>query len=190
MVCIDIDGKNGGIEHARRLGVLPPTLAETSKSGNGYHLFYLVDDEWGGEGFAAFSDHIGIEQGVDIRSVGCVFHHQQQRWNWRPPVPLPNHLKELMLARKQRHEHQQTRITKVIESGDEMETIMLHDELVSDLAKPVPQGKRNTTLFAIGQKMKAAGVPDWETKIEDRATQLGLDSAEVDQLVRNITRYN
>src|SRR5690349_10217609 len=38
LVCIDIDGKNGGFEHAKRLGKLPPTLAETSKSGNGYHL--------------------------------------------------------------------------------------------------------------------------------------------------------
>lgn len=191
MVCIDIDGKNGGLEHARRLGALPPTLAETSKSGNGYHLFYLVDDEWDDEvGFAALSDHIGIEQGVDIRSVGCVFHHKQQQWNWRPPVPLPNHLKELMLARKQRTEHQQTRITKVIQSGDEMETIMLHDELTSDLAKPIAQGKRNTTLFAIGQKMKQAGVPDWEAKVGDRATQVGLDADEVDQLVRNIQRYN
>lgn len=191
MVAIDIDGKNGGLEHAKRLGVLPPTLAETSKSGNGYHLFYLVDDEWDEElGFAGFSDHIGIEQGVDIRSVGCVFHHKQQRWNSRPPVPLPNHLKELMRARKQRTEHQQTRITKVVQSGDEMETAMLHDELVSDLAKPIQQGKRNTTLFAIGQKMKQAGVPDWEDKVADRATQVGLDADEVDQLVRNIGRYN
>src|SRR5687768_13510194 len=46
LVCIDIDGKNGGIEHAKKLGMLPLTLAETSKSGDGYHLFYLVDEEW------------------------------------------------------------------------------------------------------------------------------------------------
>ena len=191
IICIDIDGKNGGLEHARRLGQLPPTLAETSKSGNGYHLFYKSDEEWDETtGFGAYSDHIGIEQGVDIRSVGCVYHHKQQRWSYRPLADLPDHLKELMRARKQRTEHQQTRITSVIESGDKMETAMLHDELTSDLAKPIAQGKRNTTLFAIGQKMKTAGVPDWETKVGDRATQVGLDSAEVDQLVRNIQRYN
>lgn len=191
LICIDVDGKNGGLEHAKRLGVLPPTLAETSKSGNGYHLFYLTDEKWDDKtGYGAFSDHIGIEQGVDIRSVGCVYHHKQQRWNRRPPVPLPNHLKDLMAARRQRTVHQQTRITKVIETGDPMETAMLHDELTSDLAKPIGQGKRNTTLFAIGQKMKTAGVPDWETKVADRATQVGLDADEVDQLVRNIQRYN
>src|SRR5690242_14456333 len=46
VVCIDIDGKNGGLEHAKRLGALPPTMAETSKSGNGYHLFYRTDENW------------------------------------------------------------------------------------------------------------------------------------------------
>ena len=49
LVCVDIDGKNGGLEHAKKLGLLPPTLAETSKSGDGYHLFYLVDEEWDDE---------------------------------------------------------------------------------------------------------------------------------------------
>ena len=191
LVCIDIDGKNGGLEHAKRLGQLPATLAETSKSGNGYHLFYSTDEKWDNEtGFGQFSDHIGIEQGVDIRSVGCVYHHKQQRWNGRPVAPLPDHLKDLMLARKQRTSHQAERITKVIQSGDKMEAAMLHDELETDLAKPIAQGKRNTTLFAIGQKMKTAGVPNWEDKVANRAIDIGLDTDEVEQLVRNITRYN
>lgn len=191
LVCVDIDGKNGGLEHAKRLGQLPPTLAETSKSGNGYHLFFSTEEMWDDElGFGEFSDHIGIEQGVDIRSVGCVYHHKQQRWNNRPIAPLPNHLKDLMLARKQRTTHQAERITKVIQSGDKMETAMLHDELVTDLNKPIAQGKRNTTLFAIGQKMKTAGVPGWEELVEQRALQVGLDATEADQLLRNIQRYN
>jgi hypothetical protein len=191
LICVDIDGKNGGLKHAKRLGVLPATLAETSKSGNGYHLFYRVDEEWdAAEGYGSLNDHIGIEQGVDIRSVGCVYHHKQQRWNGRFPVLLPTHLHDLMLARRQRQEHGQQRIEKVLTGGDDMEVLMLHDELVSDLKKPIPTGKRNTTLFAIGQKMKQAGTPDWETLVSDRATQVGLDSDEVDQLVRNIQRYN
>lgn len=191
LICVDIDGKNGGLEHAKRLGLLPATLAETSKSGNGYHLFYRTDEEWDADtGYGSFSDHIGIEQGVDIRSVGCVYHHKQQRWNNRPPVPIPQHLKDLLLARRQKQEHGQQRIEKVLATGDDMEVLMMQDELVSDLKKPIPQGKRNTTLFAIGQKMKQAGTPDWETLVGDRATQVGLDSEEVDQLVRNIQRYN
>lgn len=191
MVCIDIDGKNGGLEHAKELGHLPPTMAETSKSGDGYHLFYLTDEAWSDtEGFGAYHDHIGAVTGVDIRAVGCVYHHKQQRWNDRRPVLLPKHVSTFLQERRQKHEHHHQRITKVIETGDPMETLMLHDELVSDLKKPIGAGKRNTTLFAIGQKMKAASVPDWETLIADRATQVGLDSDEVDSLVRNITRYN
>src|SRR5690606_23509761 len=36
LVCIDIDGKHGGLEDASELGALPLTLAETSKSGTGF----------------------------------------------------------------------------------------------------------------------------------------------------------
>ena len=191
MICVDIDGKNGGLEYAKRLGMLPPTLAETSKSGNGYHLFYLVEDVWNDEfGFDAYYDYIGIEQGVDIRSVGCVYHHPQQRWNSRPPAPAPQHLIDLMKARRQKQEHTAARVAKTIETGDDMEMMMLQEELVSDLKKPIPQGKRNTTLFAIGQKLKQAQVPGWEEMIDSRARQVGLDADEADKLVQNITRYN
>lgn len=191
MICVDIDGKNGGLEHAKRLGQLPPTLAETSKSGNGFHLFYKVDDSWDVDyGYDSLYDHIGIEQGVDIRSAGCVYHHKQQRWNYRPPVMLPSHLHDQMLARRQRTEFTNERIVKVLEAGDDMEILMMQDELLTDLKKPIPQGKRNTTLFAIGQKMKQSAVPDWEQHIADRATQLGLDGAEITQLVKNIGTYN
>lgn len=191
MVCIDIDGKNGGLEHAKELGHLPPTMAETSKSGDGYHLFYLTEEEWDdAEGYGAYHDHIGAVKGVDIRAVGCVYHHKQQRWNNRAPAVLPKHVSTFLQERRQKSEQANQRITSVIQTGDPMETLMLHDELVSDLKKPIQSGKRNTTLFAIGQKMKAAGVQGWEELIEQRALQVGLDTDEVDQLVRNITRYN
>lgn len=191
LIAVDIDGKNGGLEHAKRLGALPPTLAETSKSGNGFHLFYKVDESWDvSYGYDAFSDHIGIEQGVDIRSTGCVYHHPQQRWNHRDVADLPDYLHELMLARRQRHTHTAERVAKILETGDDMEILMLQDELLSDLKKPMPQGKRNTTLFAIGQKMKQASIPNWEEHVSDRAIEVGLDASEVVQLVRNITNYN
>ena len=190
LVCIDIDGKNGGLEHAKRLGMLPPTMAETSKSGDGYHLFYTVDEDWSDEkGFGQLNDRIGIEQGVDVRATGCVYHYPQQRWNDRAPAPLPKHLKELLLHREQKITAETERITKVLETADEMEVLMMQDDLVSELAKPIPTGKRNVTLFAIGNKMKQAQVPDWETKVEDRATQVGLGADETDKLVRNIKQY-
>lgn len=190
LVCIDIDGKNGGLDGALKLGALPYTLAETSKSGNGYHLFYLVDEPWQeSSGFSLLADRIGLEQGVDIRAVGCVYHHDTQRWNDRSLALLPDHLKELLLHREQKLEATYARIDNVLASNDEMEILMMQSDLETELASPIPQGKRNVTLFAIGNKMRQAQVPDWEQKVEDRATQIGLDSTETDQLLRNIKRY-
>jgi hypothetical protein len=190
LVCIDIDGKNGGLEHAKRLGMLPPTLAETSKSGDGYHLFYTVDEPWHAQkGFGLLADRIGIEQGVDVRATGCVYHHPQQRWNDRAPAPLPQHLHKLLLHREQKITAETERIEKVLANRDEMEILMMHDELLSDLKKPIPAGKRNITLFAIGNKMRQAEVDGWETILTDRANEVGLDDVETRKLVANIQTY-
>ena len=191
LVCIDIDGKNGGLTEALKLGMLPKTLAETSKSGDGYHLFYLTEaDEWDpNKGFAMFSDRIGIKKGVDFRGTGCVYHHSTQRWNDRKPVELPNHIKDLLLKREQAAAAQIAAITKTLDAGDQLEVVIMQDQLMQDLAKPIPAGRRNTTLFAIGEQMKAAGVPGWETLISDRALVLGLDTDEATKLVRNIQKY-
>lgn len=190
LVCIDIDGKNGGLEHASRLGALPPTLSETSKSGDGFHLYYAVDEEWNLEtGYGHLGDRIGIEQGVDIRATGCVYHHSQQRWNHRAPVQLPAHLYEALTARDQKVAASKARIHSVLDSQDELEILMLHDELVSELAKQIPAGKRNNTLFAIGSQMAEAGVIDWEILLKDRADALGLPTEEADKLVANIQKY-
>jgi hypothetical protein len=190
LVCVDIDGKNGGLEHAKKLGALPPTLAETSKSGNGYHLFYEFTEPWDDtEGFGQIHDRIGIEQGVDIRSTGCVYHHDTQRWNRRAVAPLPEYLRDLLLTKQQERVHRAAAIATVIDSEDETEILLMHDSLLSDLAKPIPAGKRNNTLFAIGQQLKTAQVPNWEDKILDRAAQLGLGVDEAEKLVINIDRY-
>lgn len=190
LVCLDIDGKNGGLEHAKKLGLLPPTLAETSKSGDGYHLFYLVDDEWDPKlGFAFLGDRIGIEQGVDFRGTGCVYHHKQQRWNNREVAMLPDHLIQVLQARDQKAAASNQRVTKILDSQDEVEILMLQDELTSELKKDIPPGKRNNTLYAIGSQMCFAGVPDWEDKLTTRATELGLDNDESDKLVANIKKY-
>jgi hypothetical protein len=190
MVCIDIDGKNGGLEHAKRLGALPHTLAETSKSGDGYHLFYEVDERWDlAKGYGLLSDRIGIEQGVDIRSVGCVYHHAQQRWNLRDVAYLPDHLYSLLRSRDQKIAATTERIKTILEGDDMTDVLLLQDELESELAKPIPVGKRNNTLFAIGSQMHTAEVPQWEEKLRARATDLGLDLDETDKLVSNIERY-
>jgi hypothetical protein len=190
LVCIDIDGKNGGLEHAKRLGMLPPTMAETSKSGDGYHLFYLTDEEWDDEkGYGLLGDRIGIEQGVDIRWAGCVYHHDVQRWNHRIPVALPKHLFELLEQRDQRTAATTARISKVLEGADDMEVLMMQDEILSELAKPIPPGKRNNTLFAIGSQMHQARITDWEDHLERRAAAVGLSQDETEKIIANINKY-
>lgn len=191
MICIDIDGKNGGVDHASELlGNAPPTLAETSKSGTGYHLFYTMDGTWDPDlGFGVFGDSVGIVQGVDIRATGCVYHHPQQRWNGRRAAPLPQHIYERLLQKETQRAAYQSNLAG-ISALDEWEKTIMHDELLTELKKPIPAGKRNNTLFAIGGKLRAAEVPDWQDKIRDRADQVGMGVAETEKLVRNIEAYS
>lgn len=190
LVCIDIDGKNGGFEGAKKLGMLPRSLAEVSKSGDGYHLFYLTDEKWDDElGFGKLGDRIGIEQGVDIRWTGCVYHHPQQRWNRRELVDLPLHLEELLIRREQKAAASNARILSVLAGEDETEILMVQAELLAELGKDIPDGKRNQTLFAIGSQMLQAGIEGWEEKIRAKALDVDLDGMEADKIVANIERY-
>lgn len=191
LVCIDIDGKNGGLTHVGRLGMLPWTLAETSKSGDGYHLFYAVsEDEWSDtEGFAMFQDRISLEQGVDLRAVGCVYHYPQQRWNEHPIAELPDHLKNRLKQRQQTTAAQIDAIIKLLDAGDPTEVALMQDAMITDLNKPIPAGRRNTTLFAIGSQMMLAKVPGWSALVHSRAMAVGLDHDEADKLVNNIIKY-
>ena len=66
---------------------------------------------------------------------------------------------------------------------------MMQDELMTELNKPIPKGKRNNTLFAIGNKMRLAEIEDWEIKLQDRGTQVGLGQDEITKMIENIERY-
>jgi len=191
LICIDIDGKNGGLEHIGKLGMLPHTLAETSKSGNGYHLFYSTpSDTWDEDkGFALFKDRIGVVQGVDIRAVGCVYHFSGQLWNDRKIAELPDYQHNTWLARAKKTEKEVDEIIELLDAGDEDALLVAQTGLVTDLAKPIPAGRRNITLFAIGNQMKLAQVPSWDAHIIARAKQVGLDNDEVSKLVSNIKKY-
>jgi hypothetical protein len=190
LVAIDIDGKNGGLEHAKRLGVLPPTMSETSKSGNGFHLIYRVDEEWDDlTGFGSLNDRIGVEQGVDFRATGCLYHHDTQAWNWREPALLPDHIRDLLMHQQQKVTSTTQRIATILANQDDLEVLMLHDEMRTALAKPIPQGKRNQTLFALGSQMHQGQYPNWEIELADRASAIGLPDAEIEKLVSNIQQY-
>lgn len=187
VVCIDIDGKNGGIESAKQLGNLPRTLAEISKSGTGYHLFYRVDDEWSDkEGFALLSDVISIVPGVDFRATGCVYHNQNQLWNEEEIAPLPEWFQKRLTDRKRQRELSVTVIKQTLNEGDEMEVLLMQTNLTDELNKPIPAGRRNNTLFAIGNQMREAGVENWQDLIEKRGNEIGLGSDEIFQIIANV----
>jgi len=189
LIVIDIDGKNRGLEYVVELGLLPPTLAETSKSGNGYHLWYITPESWDLElGFAEVGDAIGIVQGVDIRNVGCVYHYPQQRWNDRELAPVPEGVWNRLTEKLQQRQQVAASIHNTIIQGDDLEILMMQDALVDELAKPLKPGNRNSYLFAIGNKMRQAQVPDWETKVSDRAAEVGLPAEEIERLVANISK--
>ena len=197
IICVDIDGKNGGFDSTVNLGDLPPTLAERSKSGNGVHLFYQVEDEWDEEvGFGRFSDHLGIVQGIDIRATGCVYHYPTQRWNDRPIETLPSRLEQLLSKKEtvKRALHGSTPVVLTFTDDEDKENYLMaqmltHEELLSELEKDVVPGNRNNTLFSIGAKMKDANVPDWQNRLATRAAQLGLADEESVKLLQNIERY-
>ena len=71
---------------------------------------------------------------------------------------------------------------------DPEELLMLHAELIQELETKIPVGRRNNTLFAIGSKMKQAGVHDWENLVVVRASQVGLSVQEADKILANIQR--
>ena len=192
MVAIDIDGKNDGFASAAGL-LLPPTLAETSRSGNGYHLFYLMEDTWDPvKGFAAQGDRIGFRPGIDIRGTGCVFHYPSQMWNGLDIARLPQHLEEDLRKHSSNLEARVAEIIQLRDSSDpddQEEFLVMQDTIASKLTQPIPAGKRNNTLFAIGAEMATAGIQGWEQQVYDRAIQLGLPDAEATKLVGNIRKY-
>ena len=125
---------------------------------------------------------------MDIRNVGCVYHWQTQRWNARNITPVPANIWNRLREKKVKQEQAAAAISSVITTGDETEILIMQDALIDDLAKPIPAGQRNTTLFAIGNKMRQAGIPDWKDRIELRAVKVGLDLAEAERITANIAK--
>jgi len=195
-IAIDIDrhldgGGADGFRGIRQLGIeLPETMAETSKSGAGRHLFYRTDETWQPDtGFGGHGDVIGFAPGVDVRSVGCVYHYPSQRWNDLPMAPAPQELLELLELHTARKLARSNALTAAaVGDLDDTETLIMHDQLITQLAQPIKAGKRNVTLYAIGRDMHLAAVPDWQDKIRARGDEIGLDAAEVEKIIANASK--
>jgi len=190
MICVDVDGKNGGIQTAALLG-LTNTFGERSKSQNGYHLYYSIPyTRWNPErGYDEFPDIIGLIPGVDIKGTGVVFHYGNQLWNSQDVAIAPASLLELI--GKVRDIKRQTRLTKSgVSDMDSDELVIIHDELRERLASKFEPGKRNTKLYAIGSQMQAAFYPAWDIALYDRGIEIGLEIEEITDIINNIEKYS
>jgi len=189
-LCVDIDGKNGGIQASSILR-LTPTLAEISKSGSGFHLFYRIPEAtWDATlGYNEFADFNGILPGIDVRAVGIVYHYRQQRWNSEDIAPLPNTLRRLLEQKTAERERAETRRQEQL-SLDPEDLAIVRYETIKKLERPIEAGKRNTTLFALGCELKLYQVPDWEQLLYIKGERVGLSERELSQIIRNVKRYS
>lgn len=189
VICVDIDGKNGGIKTAQILK-LAPTLAERSRSLNGYHLFYKVYPSiWNTlRGYDEFPDITGLIPGVDIKGTGAVFHYPNQRWNDLDMALLPASLEKLLTSARDVKRH--SRMSEGTKNLNQDDLVIIHDELLQQLESRFTPGTRNNKLFAIGAQMYAAGYPSWDIALYDRGVEIGLDLTEITDMITNIEKYS
>ena len=195
LIAVDVDrhlGDKGadGFVGMRTTGFeWPATMAETSKSGDGRHLFYQVPDLWHPQhGYGAYEDAIGLWPGVDVRAVGCVYHYPTQRWNNLPVAQAPAELITALELHSLRKTSRASAIAKAVTDQDETEILIMHDNLKAQLAANIPAGKRNVTLYAIAKDMHDSGFPNWEDAITQRGDEIGLEPREVERLIQNAAR--
>lgn len=189
LICVDIDGKNGGHETARVLN-LPVTLAERSKSMNGYHLFYRIPGTlWNTErGYSEFPDVIGLLPGIDIKGTGVVYHYSNQVWNEESVKDAPPRLMELI--GRVRDVRQQAKVTRDgVSSLAEEDKVIVHDQLLDKLEQPIPKGSRNNILYSIATQMYAAEFPAWDSLVYDRGLEIGLEINEIRSIIENVRKY-
>jgi hypothetical protein len=158
LLCVDIDGKNDGYTTAAKLN-LPPTLAETSRSGNGHHLFYEYPDVWDKEqGYVSQPDRIGMWPGIDIKSTGVVYHHSHQLWNSEAIAVLPGDVWAKLQQRNERDAELRITPSQAAELTDD-DLKFKRDILLIELSRPRKDG-RDSSLWRIGASLLNLGVDE------------------------------
>lgn len=190
LLCVDIDGKNDGYKAAKKLE-LPPTLAETSKSGNGHHLLYSYPDEWDeNAGYVDQPDRINMWQGIDIKSVGVVYHHLHQRWNTEAIAVLPESIGADLRRRRARDEFLTTTPSQASELSDE-DLKFKRDMLLIELSRARSTG-RDSSLWRIGASLLNLGVDEayMAEKIRAAGIRWGVPLDVIDgKIIPNIISY-
>ncbi len=190
LLCVDIDGKNNGYQEAAKLN-LPPTLAETSKSGNGHHLFYSYPDTWDElYGYVGQPDRIGMWPGIDIKSSGVVYHHSHQLWNNESIAVLPDDVWDKLQSRNLRDAQLRVTPAQAQEMTDE-DLKFKRDMLLIQLSQHRTDG-RDTSLWRIGASLLNRGVDEqyMSEKIREAGLRWGVDEHTLDnKIIPNIKSY-
>lgn len=184
---VDVDAKNGGTSTGteRALAALGlasvPTLAELSRSGSGYHLYYSLADVWSDDpqrpGYVRVADRIGFLGGVDIKAETLMYHYPHQRWNERGVAAAPPLLLRALSARSRR--------ASAPPSPSSVEARVAALRGLARLSLPIEVGRRNTTLWGIAKDLYRGGFPEWETVIESAADGCGLSDSETSVLLHS-----
>lgn len=190
LLVIDIDGKNDGYKEAAKLD-LPVTLAETSKSGNGHHLFYSYPDEWHElEGYGQQPDRVGMWPGIDVKSTGVVYHHPHQCFNHEGIVALPDSVWDKLVQRNERDAQLRVTPEQAKEMTDE-DLKFKRDVLLIELSKMRTDG-RDTSLWRIGASLLNLGVDEtyMAEKILAAGLKWGVDEDIINgKIIPNIINY-
>lgn len=190
LLVVDIDGKNDGYAEAAKLN-LPPTLGETSKSGNGHHLFYGYPDKWDEQyGYAGQPDRIGMWPGIDIKSSGVVYHHPHQLWNNESIATLPDDVWAKLQQRNIRDAQLRVTPEQAKEMTDE-DLKFKRDMLLIELSQDRKDG-RDSSLWRIGASLLNLGVD--ETYMAEKILAAGLkwgvpEDTITSKIIPNILSY-
>ena len=193
LLCVDIDRHNNdGVAtladwRERFSAALPPTLATRSKSGRGYHLFYLKPDD-------LHRDVIGLSTrpgarprestGIDIRAWGLVAFCTRETertivatTNGLTPVECPVWLAYLI--------RQNTPPPSRPAPSNTTGISPFRSGCPRDCASPVTEGQRNNEIHRWGFGLSFSYV-DWADHIRHRGRISGLDDREIERMITSI----
>jgi hypothetical protein len=205
VLCVDIDGKNGGMDNLHKLGYLPPTLAEISRSGTGYHLYYSLTDAQNSTFSMDFAGKSALATGVDIKTQGLVFQavatSKHQMYNARQLSLIPDslaNLVELNTIKKQKARVffkspqglKELEKKRQAQPKDEWDWSSLGTPCSGYCLSPIPQGMRNDSLYTFGLAKMANGETDWEKHMGHAARKSNIPNDELGVLVGQVKRSN
>lgn len=171
LLVLDVDGKNGGYNTYDRLSFDEDTLIQKSRSGNGQHNFYWVDQNVGDlRCVNAFS-------GIDLLTSGLCICLPHQLNNNLPIKDAPERLVRKLLDYKKQKERRKA--LRMAPTAPEKET-----ECNIWCNRPIPTGHRNNYIWAYIYHNKQHG--DFAVHAQHMADRCGMEQRELDYMLTRV----